>query len=498
MATAQERKPKRPHYIPRPPGKPFKYQCFQCPFTCNEKSHLFNHMKYNLCKNSLNISLTSQKNSHGARQLKAVTKPVPAKPTDDPTSPEPSVQREAETSLPSDHIDIESHRPEEKTSPSLPKDVNSQLRSSAFSAVKPIRDGAMPLISPAPLLDATPIRPLERPAFPWTFKPFPTEYAPYLTPYYSSYCQAASQTANETDSPLRLDIPDSQRPIRPQAIVPPPTSIVGSYPFQYCQPLHLGQQFPYSLYGPHDLSRYLSFDWYAQPLTSKDYNFHGQSGHYRFAEEEHLRLSGEKETRHSPKAGCSALGSPDRPSHGCSEEEKNMQTDARRKDTAESLLRLGTLLVGTGSTERSSFSGLSETCLQAQGEGNNRSASAPLNLSLMNQDSPANELPLNLSLRPLGASEEPNQTDEEACDQRKTAALALCQLAIASSAAPLKEFAAGNQTDGEKTILRSRKKAGLHRGANVTSTKRVAGNNTHKPKKRKTSVRVTRRKPRYC
>ncbi|XP_077591575.1 zinc finger protein 750 [Stigmatopora nigra] len=487
MATAQERKPKRPHYIPRPPGKPFKYQCFQCPFTCNEKSHLFNHMKYNLCKNSLNISLTSQKNSHTTRQPKPITKPVPAKPTNDPTSPETSIQQESENNLTSDHIDIESHKPEDKTNPSLPKDVNSQLRSSAFSAVKPIRDGTLPLIPPAPVLDTTSIRPLERPSFPWTFKPFPTEYTPYLRPYYSSYCQAANQTANETNSPHRLDIPDTQRPIRPQAIVPPPTSIVSSYPYQYCQPLHLGQQFPYSLYRPHDLSRYLSFDCYAQPLTSKDYSFHG---HYRFAEEEHLRLSGEKETRHSPKAGCSALGSPDRPS----EEEKNMQTDARRKDTAESLLRLGTLLVRTGSTERSSFSNLSESCLQSQVEGNNRSASAPLNLSMMNQDNPTNELPLNLSLRPLGASDEPNQTDEEACDQRKTAALALCQLAIASSAAPLKEFAAGNQTDGEKVILRSRKKAELRHSA----TKRVAVNNTQKPKKRKMAVRVTRRKSRYC
>ncbi|XP_017539106.1 zinc finger protein 750-like [Pygocentrus nattereri] len=51
----KERKPKKPHYIPRPPGKPFKYHCFQCPFTCNEKSHLFNHMKYNLCRNSLSL-----------------------------------------------------------------------------------------------------------------------------------------------------------------------------------------------------------------------------------------------------------------------------------------------------------------------------------------------------------------------------------------------------------------------------------------------------------
>ncbi|XP_075034278.1 zinc finger protein 750 [Mixophyes fleayi] len=55
MSLLKERKPKKPHYIPRPPGKPFKYKCFQCPFTCNEKSHLFNHMKYGLCKNSMTL-----------------------------------------------------------------------------------------------------------------------------------------------------------------------------------------------------------------------------------------------------------------------------------------------------------------------------------------------------------------------------------------------------------------------------------------------------------
>ncbi|KAB0401622.1 hypothetical protein E2I00_007280 [Balaenoptera physalus] len=43
-ARARARKPKKPHYIPRPWGKPYNYKCFQCPFTCLEKSHLYNHM----------------------------------------------------------------------------------------------------------------------------------------------------------------------------------------------------------------------------------------------------------------------------------------------------------------------------------------------------------------------------------------------------------------------------------------------------------------------
>ncbi|XP_057717094.1 zinc finger protein 750 [Corythoichthys intestinalis] len=503
MATPQERKPKRPHYIPRPPGKPFKYQCFQCPFTCNEKSHLFNHMKYNLCKNS--ISLMSQKNSHTARQHKVATKPIPVKSTDGATSPEASIQQEVETSDSSEDVDIESDGAVENDSPSLPKNVDSLPRPSAFSTVKPIRNVVEPLNSPSPLSDGpqTPIPTLERQPFPWTFKPFHMEYTPYMRPFYSSYYQPARQTANETNSSLRLDFPDSQRPVMPQAIVPPPASLFASYPYQYCHPLHSGQPFPYSLYGPHELLRYLPFDWYAQPRASKDYDFYMQSGHNRFAEQEQLRQSKEKDTRLSPKEGCSALGSPDIPSHRYSEEEKNMQTDARRKDTAESLLQLGTLLVGTGSTESSSYSGVSDSCPEATSEqekGDNRSASAPLNLSVRNQDISENEAPLNLSIRSPCALEDADQTDEEACDQRKTAALALCQLAIASSAASLQDFVAGKPAENEKLISESdsRKNIGLQGGANVTGMKRVAGNNTHKPKKRKMAVRVMRRKPRYC
>ncbi|XP_047398877.1 zinc finger protein 750 [Sciurus carolinensis] len=65
--SLKERKPKKPHYIPRPPGKPFKYKCFQCPFTCNEKSHLFNHMKYGLCKNSITLVSEQDRGPRGPR-----------------------------------------------------------------------------------------------------------------------------------------------------------------------------------------------------------------------------------------------------------------------------------------------------------------------------------------------------------------------------------------------------------------------------------------------
>nr|XP_012632741.1 zinc finger protein 750 [Microcebus murinus]XP_012632742.1 zinc finger protein 750 [Microcebus murinus]XP_020136759.1 zinc finger protein 750 [Microcebus murinus] len=85
MSLLKERKPKKPHYIPRPPGKPFKYKCFQCPFTCNEKSHLFNHMKYGLCKNS--ITLVSEQDRVPKCPKSNSTDPKQAAPPGPPAQP---------------------------------------------------------------------------------------------------------------------------------------------------------------------------------------------------------------------------------------------------------------------------------------------------------------------------------------------------------------------------------------------------------------------------
>uniref|UniRef100_A0A8C4TL31 Zinc finger protein 750 n=1 Tax=Erpetoichthys calabaricus TaxID=27687 RepID=A0A8C4TL31_ERPCA len=87
MSLAKERKPKKPHYIPRPPGKPFNYKCFQCPFTCNEKSHLFNHMKYGLCKNS--ITLVSEQDRTG-KPGKSVIGDLTTKLCTEPADPNPA------------------------------------------------------------------------------------------------------------------------------------------------------------------------------------------------------------------------------------------------------------------------------------------------------------------------------------------------------------------------------------------------------------------------
>ncbi|XP_040829700.1 proline-rich protein 35 [Ochotona curzoniae] len=76
---ARSRKPKKPHYIPRPWGKPYNYKCFQCPFTCLEKSHLYNHMKYSLCKDSLSLLLDSPEQGY-----RHPTSPNPEGPSDTP------------------------------------------------------------------------------------------------------------------------------------------------------------------------------------------------------------------------------------------------------------------------------------------------------------------------------------------------------------------------------------------------------------------------------
>lgn len=130
------------------------------------------------------------------------------------------------------------------------------------------------------------------------------------------------------------------------------------------------------------------------------------------------------------------------------------------------------------------------------------------------------ELPLNLSLRAPQCSpeqhtsrtgpEDPGRSHElceEPCDQRQTAALALCQLATASSLKSTanvspqggppeeeKEEDEEEQEDGGKAAksAATTKAAGLKRPSSVQ-----AENNCHKPSKRaKTSGRPLRRRPR--
>ncbi|XP_035511130.1 zinc finger protein 750 [Morone saxatilis] len=607
METVQERKPKRPHYIPRPPGKPFKYQCFQCPFTCNEKSHLFNHMKYNLCKNS--ISLVSQKNGQTARQFKTVAKGVPVKSKDCP-SPPPEAQNnspekqsceenKAESTDDMEEVDVGCDSPISKDSQSATKSNNtvterenrksneakSLPRPSAFSPVTPKSDGAEAFKSPVQQSEDSqaPVPTLNHPGIPWgtisssyTIKPFPPpmvpEYSPYLLPdrpLYPPYYLPGNHNANEPNPPsFRPEFLDPQRSAVQQPIAPPHTSLFPPYPYRYCHPLHPAPPLHYTLYRPPELSmpvtgsRYLPLDLYGPTFGPKDYNLYMHSHpspnslNTSTQEDSNHGQSGDKETRLSPKEGCSALGSPDRPSHAHiiqrdteaqhyttmqdsqTTTQPAIKTDLRKVESAEGLLQLRTQHVDGGSADSSRYSStsISESCPE-DGE-DNREDLAPLNLSTRSQDKEKNpsdyrlncsdteklkreELPLNLSLRasyssPVHSSAQSTsedleqspgaEQDEEPCDQRQTAALALCQLAIASSAASSCDFSSADMPSEDYTDARSpgsSKKAKHTTEAKATGRKRAnssqAKNNCHKPhKKAKAPGRALRRRPRCC
>lgn len=411
METAQERKPKRPHYIPRPPGKPFKYQCFQCPFTCNEKSHLFNHMKYNLCKNS--ISLVSQKNGPTARQFKVVAKGVPVKPKDCPspqpttrnTSTEKQVAEEDKTKKRGDTeqadigCDIIVNKDSvTKSNPATERENREGIeamalpRPSAFSPVTPKSDGAEAFKSPAQQSEDSQasVPTINHPGFPWgtisssiPLKPFPPpivpEYSPYLLPdrpLYPPYYLTGNHANEPNSTSFRPEFLDPQRPVVPQPISPPHTSLFPPYPYRYCPPLQPGPPLHYALYRPHEISmqitgpRYVPFDLYGPTFGPKEYE--GLYIHSRLSQDS-LKVSTQeksnhgqnrdKETRLSPREGCSALGSPDRPSQAniiqrdtgalhypvTSESQPTTQpghretaikTDLSKKESAESLVQL--------------------------------------------------------------------------------------------------------------------------------------------------------------
>ncbi|KAM9779938.1 zinc finger protein 750 [Neosynchiropus ocellatus] len=539
MEGAQERKPKRPHYIPRPPGKPFKYQCFQCPFTCNEKSHLFNHMKYNLCKNS--ISLMSQKNSQAAKQVKATAKAVPPTPNSPgkPLNSPPEGDKDKEEADSVD-IDVESDSPD---SAAIVKSTPDKClsRPSAFSLVTPSRDEAKSFKPSTELSEdqEAPAPAVTRPTFPWNaidLKPFPTavpEYSPYLlqerTPYPPFY---VSGSHNEQIQPSISS--NSQRPLVPQPIAPPHAPLFTPYPYRYGHPIHSGPPYEYIMYRPYELpmplpgSRYPSVDLYGPTLGPYDFyvRSHHDSNSAATQEETSQRQSAQKETRLSPKEGCSALGSPDRPSQANvvpkdiegsqytnmddtssprhhPTTDKSSQKDARLEDSAKSLLKLSRRSVVRGSTESGGHSCDSEWT--SEQEDDNEDEMAPLNLSTRTHESQTNrpvsaqskreEMPLNLSLRSSSPERLDDQLDEESCDQRQAAALALCQLAATSSThhVNIKEVQLDLTTSrrlGETN--NTTKEKGIKRTVSEQSKK-----SGHKPnKKAKVLGRATSKKPR--
>lgn len=573
MDTAQERKPKRPHYIPRPPGKPFKYQCFQCPFTCNEKSHLFNHMKYNLCKNS--ISLVSQKNGPASRQIKTTVKAVEPKPKDSPIpSPKPpnvdknsegenQEEEEEKSNEDTEEVDVVCDSPINRESESVINSVvdsesaksdepKPQPRPSAFSPVTPAGAEKSPVVQPEdPKMSA-----LHQPAFPWgtitppsvPIKPYPAplvpEYPPYLLPDYAPYYLTPNHHRSDPNTnSFRPEFLDPQRPVVPQPVAPPYPSLFPPYSYRYCASLHPTPPLHYSLYR-HDLSmpvtspRYVTLDMYGPNLGTKDYDFYmqGRATHSTSTMDENNQgQSCDKATRLSPKEGCSALGSPDRPCNS-----NNIQTEAEgphyamqeghtphlsqpsrpdptTESSAEILMQLRRQHMDKGSAEK-----------QHSANSDSRDEAAPLNLSTRSQDRESphrmgrgsvenvtrEELPLNLSIRPLHIGTESWSTsrgqdmemdDEEVFDQRQTAALALCQLASATSATSVCEVSLGEtatqeSSDGNKHFQAS---TNNRAAAKVKTLKRKnkgkPENDHHKqPKKAKTTARTLKRRPRCC
>lgn len=353
MDTAQ-RKPKRPHYIPRPPGKPFKYQCFQCPFTCNEKSHLFNHMKYNLCKNS--ISLVSQKHGQTNRQAKAEAKKAPVKPKDCPTPPEKNVQNNVDETGPSGDSEASetadarcdgtvNKDSQGVTNPNTPAESENGEgseaahlpRPSAFSLVTPKHDGAEGLkLRSQQSEDFQAPAPTHHPGFPWgppppSLKPFSpatiSDYPPYVLPdraLYPTYYLTGNYYTNEPNSSFQPEFADPQRHVLQPTSPPPPTPLFPTYPYRYF-PLQPGPPLHYALYRPYELPvpvpgpRYLPFDFYDPAVGPKSYEglyVHPHSAHdsHDASTQEKSNQSADKGTRLSPREGCSALGSPDRPS----------------------------------------------------------------------------------------------------------------------------------------------------------------------------------------
>lgn len=369
MEVALERKPKRPHYIPRPPGKPFKYQCFQCPFTCNEKSHLFNHMKYNLCKNS--ISLLSQKGGQAARQAKPFIKntppaapasvsngPTPSPPDARPGGPAQTESRVEERGSGDDNeeVDVGCDSPFQTDGPKvLPKaetepekeesednkEAIAPSRPSAFSHVTPNQDNPEPRTSPvSQTTDEQAGPPHGNHTFPWSplsapipFKPFTSPMVPQYSSYllsehpllYSSYYLPENHGANPS-TPFRSDFLEPQRPLVPQPMAPPHSSMFPQYPYRYCPSLHPGPPLHYNLYRSHELSmpiprsRYLPLDLYNPAFGPKGYEMyihqrsHSGDPQGKPADDgSHQDRGEDKAPRSSPATGCSASGSPDRP-----------------------------------------------------------------------------------------------------------------------------------------------------------------------------------------
>ncbi|XP_058233581.1 zinc finger protein 750 [Hemibagrus wyckioides] len=359
METRQERKPKKPHYIPRPPGKPFKYQCFQCPFTCNIKSHLFNHMKYNLCKNS--ISLVSQRGEQTGRASRAPqrstscnqvhTEPsMPAKPS--PIRPEHTNSKmrmmEKLDELIVQEVDGGDDRegnesPVKKVTENSSELISIESRDSGTGETT-TKCGSSSAFSPVPRKCENETRPPRKADQPTSqiparayFHPGPTwgqrsvpaplkpaDYPPYMLPERTTHAFYQTYLQNQSVPPTYcLSLQEHNRPLVPAPLIPPNhSSLLQPYPYRYNPHFLQVPPLPYGVYPPeHTPSlqgpRYIPMEMFAHGLEPSDYGRYTylQPGTYsRPSEAKGSQQHGDKATRQSPMAGCAASGSPDRPS----------------------------------------------------------------------------------------------------------------------------------------------------------------------------------------
>lgn len=361
METRQERKPKKPHYIPRPPGKPFKYQCFQCPFTCNIKSHLFNHMKYNLCKNS--ISLVSQRGEQMGRTSRAPqhstssnqvrtevsmpAKPSPIRP-DHPNSKIRTMEKRDELAV----LEVErgenkegNENPEKKVKENSSELISSENRdsgtietmikctsSSAFSPVQRKCETEPQATRKADQSSShVPVRPSFHPGPTWgprvTSAPLktPADYPPYMLPERTTHGFYQTYLQNQSIPPAySLSLQENNRSLVAAPLIPPNhPSLLQPYPYRYSHPFLQVPHIPYSIYSPEHVPslqgpRYIPMEMFSHSFESRDFGRYAylQSGSYSRPSEarENHQHGGDRATRQSPMAGCAASGSPDRPS----------------------------------------------------------------------------------------------------------------------------------------------------------------------------------------
>ncbi|XP_066531785.1 zinc finger protein 750 [Hoplias malabaricus] len=448
MESPPERKPKKPHYIPRPPGKPFKYQCFQCPFTCNIKSHLFNHMKYNLCKNS--ISLVSQRGEQTVRLSKG---PQHANPTGHEVIE--SEQR------------VEHEGPIKKNPEPIPELINTEskeqetaepgIKYTSSSAFSPVPRKSESEAQDLPLQKAEkhpPQVPLSLHLQPnWGQQvnsaplkpPVPlsiADYPPYVLPERRPQALYQSFLPSQSSS-HRLTLQEHHRPLAPAPLIPPNSSLLHSYHYRYGHSFLPVPPLPYNLYPtpehPPTLQsvRYLPVEMYQpgfDPLVYGGYSYLHPSSYSRQVNARvNQQNEGDRPTRQSPLAGCAASGSPDRPSNVelTQNQPTNLENIHEEPQSGSHLECTNPRKGSMTDLSRTPYSQRKEFSMQTQARDNIHSTILERHLGYSSEeaedeDSNDEGAPLNLSKRDQNVPMQPVNHESEIDSEEEEAPLNLC------------------------------------------------------------------------